>query len=192
MARPNFPDRRIDGLFAGTRASSSDLLRVVRENPGVLLDANRRDFRAFRVAATSPLGAKRGTGRGGFIDSVLAAVDGFYGAVVQQVRPWAPKAPQLPKTGRTAAEEAGLDLSPPPRDLLEDDIDVVREDVAPGGGLKGESEPHRLDVADSAIDQDDGETIRWDAAEERIDRERGLADSARPDSPSRTGSRTNR
>jgi len=172
------PDNlRIDGLFAGTRTSSSDLLRNVRSDPSVLIDANRRDFRAFRVAAASPLGSKRGTGRGGFIDSVLASVDGFYGAVVQQVRPWAAKAPQLPKTGRTAAEEAGLDITPPPRDLVEEGVEIEPEDVAPGGGLDLEAgrEAPRLDEATAAVDSED-ETVRWEVAEERIDRERSLGD----------------
>lgn len=110
---------RVDGLLAGTRSSTSELLGVVRDDPAVLVDPQRREFRAFRVTAMSSLGTKRGTGRGAFIDSVLAAVDGFYGGVVQGLRPWRPKAPQLPKSGRSAAEDAGLDLSPPPGDLTD-------------------------------------------------------------------------
>ena len=101
------------------RSSTSELLRVVGENPGVLVDDPKKEFRAFRVTAASPLGPKRGTGRGGFIDSVLTAVDGFYASVLQELRPWAAKAPQLPKGGRTAAEEAGIDVTPPPGDLEE-------------------------------------------------------------------------
>ncbi|MDQ3738776.1 MAG: hypothetical protein M3337_06370 [Actinomycetota bacterium] len=39
---------------------------------------------------------------------------------MEQLRPWSTKAPQLPRTAKTAVEEAGIDVQPPPRDLLED------------------------------------------------------------------------
>jgi hypothetical protein len=103
-----------------TKASTSELLSAVTADPLVLVDPQKRDFRGFRITATSPLGAKRGTGRGSFIDSVLALTDSFYGDVVQQVRPWTAKAPQLPRSGRTAVEEAGIDTTPPAGDLTED------------------------------------------------------------------------
>ena len=45
-----------------------------------------------------PMGAKRGTGRGGFIDGVLDAVDTFYREVVQGLKVWAPTAPRLRET----------------------------------------------------------------------------------------------
>jgi hypothetical protein len=110
---------RIDAFAANSRTSTSALLRAVREDPEALIDDPKRELRTFRVIATSPLGTKRGAGRGGFIDSVLAALDGFYGTVVQRVRPWTARAPQLPKGGRTAAEEAGLDITPPTEDPVE-------------------------------------------------------------------------
>ncbi|HLL67863.1 MAG TPA: hypothetical protein VK453_19425 [Micromonosporaceae bacterium] len=37
----------------------------------------------------------RGAGRGGFIDSVLAAVDHFYQQVIQNLKPWMPAPPKL-------------------------------------------------------------------------------------------------
>lgn len=114
---------RVDAYAAGARTSTSQLLGVLRDDVSLLIDNPKRELRLFRVTSTSPLGPKRGTGRGGFIDSVLTAIDGFYGAVVQQLRPWAAKAPQLPRGGRSAAEEAGLELAPPPEDLLEPTFD---------------------------------------------------------------------
>jgi hypothetical protein len=188
---------RIDAFTAGSRGSTSELLKTVREHPTVLVDDPKRDFRMFRVAATSPVGSKRGTGRGGFIDSVLAAIDGFYEAVVQQVRPWAPKAPQLPSTGRTAAEEAGIDIEPPEQDLLEPTDSVVTgqppPDAAPpavveagasdaderGGDVAAVGEeddatpqPGELSLARREIDHE--ELLSWDAAHERLDHERSL------------------
>ena len=114
---------RIDAFAAGARSSTSELLRVVRADPAVLIADPARELRWFRVAALAPMGVKRGVGRGGFIDSVLAAVDGFYSHVLQQLRPWSPKAPQLPKGGKQAVEEAGIDITPSDQDLQEPYVD---------------------------------------------------------------------
>lgn len=191
------PDNlRIDGQFSGARSTTSNLLRALREDPTTLLD-DRREFRGFRVAATSPLGIKRGTGRGGLIDSVLAAVDGLYGAVVSQVRPWAAKAPQLPAGGRSAAETAGLNLTPPPGDLVEDGQRLEPDMVEPGGGLDPAAaaevnEPSAdSDWADrhadaTAVDVAEEDTVRWPEAEDRLARERLLGEGAGEASTPRT------
>ncbi len=100
---------RVDCYTHMARTSMSELLKTVRADAGVLFGDPKADIRRFRVSAVSQLGTKRGVGRGAFIDSVLAAIDGFYGAVLQAVRPWTPKPPQFPKAG-TAAEDAGLDI----------------------------------------------------------------------------------
>ncbi len=166
---------RIDGLLAGSKASTSELLSTLRDDPAVLIDPQKRDFRAFRITAVSPLGTKRGTGRGAFIDSVLAAVDGFYEGVVQTLRPWAPKAPQLPRSGKSAAEDAGIDTTPPPADLTDEtDDDLV-------------TTPESTDVPDEAAAAVDVEPtsaaatpppppaltmVMWDRASDRLDRER--------------------
>ena len=73
------PGLRIDAWSANQRVSSSELLSAVRENPNVLVLDATKELRRFRVAAVSAMGTKRGTGRAGFIDSVLAAIEGFYG-----------------------------------------------------------------------------------------------------------------
>lgn len=179
---------RIDAFTLGARNSTSELLRVVRDDPSVLVGDPKKEFRVFRVAATSPLGTKRGTGRGGFIDSVLAAVDGFYGAIVQHVRPWAAKAPQLPKPGKTAVEEAGIDIEPPAQDLLDE---TGATDVDGHGGEEASPVPNV--IVEAAADADDGDAARvdpavpapveefvtWDDAQDRLDHEREHdADSA--------------
>lgn len=105
------PDQlRIDAFALNARTSTSELLKVVREDPGVLLLDPKVDLRRFRITAMSALGTKRGIGRGSFIDSVLGSVDGFYELVLQRLRPWQARAPQLPKEG-TAVEAAGIDVS---------------------------------------------------------------------------------
>lgn len=45
---------------------------------------------------TSAVGTKRGRGRGSFIDSVLDAVDLFYGEVRQHLKAWSAAPPKLP------------------------------------------------------------------------------------------------
>lgn len=180
---------RIDAYASGSRTSTSELLRGVRENPAALVGDPKRDLRTFRVAASSPMGTKRGTGRGGFIDSVLTAVDGFYEVVVQQLRPWAAKAPQLPAGGRTAAEEAGIDIEPPAGDLLEDDgaeltgavppVDAAPPEVVVEGveaAVDAAPEP-----AEAVVDVEASEMVSWDGAQERLDHERVAIDADRDD-----------
>lgn len=182
---------RIDAFAVNARTSASALLRAVREAPAVLIDDPKRDLRTFRITATSPIGTKRGAGRGGFIDSILAALDGFYGTVVQQVRPWTARAPQLPKSGRTAAEEAGLDITPPPDDLGEVAADLVPPDapipepVLDGAGgcldhLEDQDQANEDEVAlpgpQGGLDDElaDAELVSWSDAEDRIEHERHL------------------
>ncbi|MGH9137161.1 MAG: stress response protein [Acidimicrobiales bacterium] len=171
---------RIDAYASGARSSTSELLRVVRGNPTSLITDPKRVFRSFRITATSPLGTKRGLGRGGFIDSVLAAVDGFYAAVLQELRPWTPKAPQLPRVGRTAAEEAGIDIAPPPSDLLEQPTEeelgepvppeaeaprtVITEAVEHADDLHADTDDHRRD-ADGALPHETGNAVTARAPE---------------------------
>lgn len=184
---------RIDAFAAGSRGSTSALLRVVRETPAVLIDDAKRDLRSFRIIATSPLGAKRGVGRGAFIDSVLAALDGFYGGVVQEMRPWAARAPQLPKGGRTAAEEAGLDVTPPPVDSAELALEapdegfggvppeaplveevlrgVAIENLPPAVGADGDASESPLAADDQFAEE---ELVSWSDAEDRLEHERQL------------------
>jgi hypothetical protein len=173
---------RIDAFALQQRTSTSDLLRAVRENPQVLIADSKRELRTFRVAATSPLGSKRGVGRGAFIDSVLASIDGFYEVVLQQLRPWVAKAPQLPTGGRTAAEEAGIEVSPPPLDLREpaepevttyppDEIhaqDQLSEAVA---SVTNE-DTGDLEVDASVAPTSEPEYVSWERAQERLDHER--------------------
>ena len=177
------PDNvRIDAFATGSRSSTSELLHAVRANPKVLVEDPTHELRSFRISAMSPMGTKRGTGRGSFIDSVLATIDGFYAQVLQQVRSWTPHAPQLPKSGKTAVEEAGLDLAPPPSDLLEpskdetttfpqdDDFAVLLAEAA---------------VTETPSDQDEGNglidgdsLVTWDDAHERLDHERSHTSAA--------------
>ena len=93
----NAPDTtRVEAFVAHARGSqAAELLGAVRENPAALVLDPTKELRSFRLAASSTLGTKRGRGRGSFIDSVLSAVDGFYGDVLGSLRAWAAAPPKL-------------------------------------------------------------------------------------------------
>jgi len=87
---------RLESFAAYSRGpGNAELLKLVRENPCVLIGDASKEIRSFRVAANSPAGTKRGTGRGSFIDSVLDAIDSFYEGVIQNLKPWMPAPPKL-------------------------------------------------------------------------------------------------
>lgn len=172
---------RIDAHAASARSSTSELLTVVRENPGCLVADPKRELRDFRIAATSPVGTKRGAGRGGFIDSVLAAIDGFYESVLQQLRPWTAKAPQLPPGGRSAVEDAGIDIGPPAKDMLEEaevtlvafpPSDAPRSNETFASAEQSATQYPREPAGDRPTEDT---LVSWDAAHDRLDRERELA-----------------
>lgn len=89
-------DARIEAFAARVRGGgAAELLHAVREEPKLLIDDPTRDLKSFRVARVATMGSKRGRGRGAFIDSVLDTLDGFYGDVVQNIKPWSPAPPKL-------------------------------------------------------------------------------------------------
>ena len=102
----NAPDStRLETFVHHARGSSAaELLSAVREDPATLVTDPTRELRAFRVAATKPLGKKRGRGRGCFIDSVLDAVDAYYADVLGSMRAWSAAPPKLRPSHPTPPE----------------------------------------------------------------------------------------
>lgn len=101
---------RIEAFVKNGRGSSSaELLGSLRTDPSLLVVDPAREFKTFRVAATSALGDKRGSGRGSFIDSVHDAVDAFYVDVMQGLKAWRAAPPAMRDT--PAEEAAGTALS---------------------------------------------------------------------------------
>jgi hypothetical protein len=70
-------------------------LEEARKDPRALVEDPAHEMRSFTVSLSSNAGTARGQGRGSFVDSVLAAVDKFYGEVVQHIKPWAPAPPKI-------------------------------------------------------------------------------------------------
>lgn len=80
-------DLRIEAFVRNGRGSiAAELLGPLRPDPSRLVVDPTKEIKAFRVAASTALGTKRGAGRGGFIDSVHGSVDSFYEGVVQKLR----------------------------------------------------------------------------------------------------------
>lgn len=97
---------RIEAFVKNGRGSSTaELLGTLREEPNRLIVDSAREFRTFRVASSVPLGTKRGTGRGSFIDSVHDAVDSFYVDVMQGLKAWR----AMPPAMRPTPPEEGVD-----------------------------------------------------------------------------------
>jgi len=87
---------RVDAFtMHGRGVSTSALLKDVRQDPNTLIADPKREIRSFRVTATAPMGLKRGQGRGSFVESVVDLVDTFYLDVMQQLKAWAARPPQL-------------------------------------------------------------------------------------------------
>jgi hypothetical protein len=80
-------------------------LDEVRKNPKFLVADPAQELRSFTVSLSANAGPARGQGRGSFVDSVLTAVDKFYGGVVQHIKPWAPAPPKVRDDEDAAPDE---------------------------------------------------------------------------------------
>jgi hypothetical protein len=91
---------------------SSDLLGRVRENPELLILDPTKTIRSFTVALNSSMGLKSGRGQGTFIDGLLAAIDTFYGEVLQSLKAWAAKPPRMREQTDTSELAKDQEVSP--------------------------------------------------------------------------------
>jgi hypothetical protein len=124
------------------RETSSVLLRDARDAPDKLLHGGdrKREIRAFIVAMYRPMGLKRGRGQGSFVRETRRQVLDFYGTVVQGLKPWQQKAPQLrqptevPATAQpdpplfAAIDERDIGEGVDPADAPPDDAPAVVEE----------------------------------------------------------------
>ena len=105
------PELVIDTYGRNSRTALSETLQRLRSEPLLALGGDRHKHPArFRVRLQSPMGEGRRTRRKpGFIDSVIGAVIGFYGDVLQDITPYTPKAPPIerPAAASDAAAAEG-------------------------------------------------------------------------------------
>lgn len=133
---------RVDCFAVHSRGgSTSELLRDVRENPGLLIADPKREPRTFRLALSAPMGSKRGQGRGSFVGAVLDLVDLFYESTVQTIKPWSAAPPKL----RAEPEEAQAGV---PEKLLSTSLS------SQDGAEFASTAPLSTDVVDDPLSRD--------------------------------------
>lgn len=86
---------RVEAFAVRAREGTAELLRDVRETPNLLVADPKKDLKSFRVAQIHQLGAKRGAGRGSFIDSMLTAIDTSYSDIGQSLKSWTATPPRV-------------------------------------------------------------------------------------------------
>ncbi|TFV87396.1 TerD family protein [Blastococcus sp. CT_GayMR16] len=109
-------DLLIDVAFANAE-STCELLRDVRDKPAALIASSKAEVASFTLTRSLPLGTKRSGVRGAFIPSVVHAVEGFYTDVLQPLRPWVARAPQMPE-GAAMAQPEVLESVPAEADAV--------------------------------------------------------------------------
>jgi hypothetical protein len=105
---------RVESAFAGTRETAALLLAEAREYPQRLLSSTdpKREPRSFTLALTRKMGLNRGKGQGSFVLETRRQVVDFYGEIVQDLKAWQARAPQLPEPPAVVPDEPQPE--PPP------------------------------------------------------------------------------
>jgi hypothetical protein len=149
-------DLRIEAAFANTRETTSLLLGEAKEFPQRLLHPAdpKREPRSFVIAMTRSMGLKRGKSQGSFVLETRRQVLDFYRTVVQDLKAWQPKPPQLrepqvdvPRTAQpdpppfVAVDERDLGEGVAPRD---DPSAAETVEAPPPGPDSGNGEGQRL------------------------------------------------
>jgi hypothetical protein len=97
----------IEAYARSARTPTTVTLAQVRDDKDCLLGEDKRDPVRFRIVLTRDMGVARKTAQrsAGFIDTMLALVGEFYGTVIQNLTPWAPKAPKMASTAPVVTDE---------------------------------------------------------------------------------------
>ena len=90
-------DLLIEATFPNARVTTAATLGALREDARALLYPSdpKREPRTFAVHRSRPMGHKRGRAEGSFVRETSAQAVAFYRDIVQGLKPWQPKAPQL-------------------------------------------------------------------------------------------------
>lgn len=115
---------RVEAFVSRARSGTAELLRDVRDAPAKLVQDPAKEIRSFRVAHIHQLGTKRGAGRGGFIDSMLSAIDTTYGDVGQKLKAWSAAPPRL-RSSEEVEVEPRIDATLPSNALSSQDSELV-------------------------------------------------------------------
>jgi hypothetical protein len=126
-----WPDLRVEVWYPHARDSVAATLEQARNDPGGMLCSSdaKRDPRSFTLALTRPLGQKRGRTEGSFVRETRAQAVTFYRALVQDLKPWQARPPQI----RSETETSKSATSSPP-----DALPLMLHDVDGRGTRNGD------------------------------------------------------
>lgn len=80
---------RVESFEQGSReAVRAELLALVRQKPEILVTDPSCEIRSFCISLSTPLGPKRGIGKGTFVTSIVDTLEKFYEEVTQNLREW--------------------------------------------------------------------------------------------------------
>lgn len=109
----------IEAYPKNARTPHTATLEQAIDDRDLLLGGERDEPTRFQLTYTVEMGTGRKTGKRspGFIDSVVAAIETFYGSVVQGITPWAPKAPKItaPPAVAASVKDDAVDSEPADR-----------------------------------------------------------------------------
>lgn len=97
---------RVEAFAARQRGGTAELLKVAREDPGVLVADPSKEIKSFTVTYLGKMGGARLAGRSGFIDSVMDAILASYDVVGQRLKDWSAAPPRLRKPEEVVVDEA--------------------------------------------------------------------------------------
>lgn len=121
-----WPDLRVEVWYPHARESVAATLDQVSGQPDQLLFAadRKREPRSFTLTLSRPMGQKRGRAEGSFVRETRAQAVTFYRDLVQSLKAWQVRPPQIPS-------EPDLPATPPasPPDILP----LQPKDVVPPG-----------------------------------------------------------
>lgn len=96
----------VEAYAKNARNGIGAALGVALEDPNVLIGADRKEPAKFTLVARSELGVNRRAGRKpGFTQSVIDAIESFYGDILQNLTAYQAKAPRLAPRAAPAAPE---------------------------------------------------------------------------------------
>jgi hypothetical protein len=142
-------DLRLEAAYANTRETTSLLLGEATAFPQRLLHPSdsRREPRFFVIAMNRPMGLKRGKGKDSFVRETRRQVLDFYATVVQDLKAWQPRTPQL-REAQTEVPRTAQPDAPPFAAIDERDL---------GEGVAPRDEPEEAETVDAPSPETYGE-----------------------------------
>jgi hypothetical protein len=142
-----WPDLRVEVWYSHARESVAATLEQVRARPEILcFPADpKREPRSFTLTLNRPMGQKRGRAEGSFVRETRAQAVTFYRDLVQNLKAWQARPPQIPAE---PAPHDGEGSSPP--DVLPlqakdaSELGTENDDMSDFGALTAEATTARM------------------------------------------------